>query len=92
MSTSSQTSESISSTQAFTDLVSAIDRHVSSDRAAELLAAFRNAVRVEAFNEAAVELTNLPLWYTADLHADWETGVQEAASRVREMAAKAGAR
>lgn len=49
MSTVSQNPRSISSTQAFTDLVSAIDRSVSPDRAAELLADFRS----EVFREAA---------------------------------------
>lgn len=48
MSTVSQNPQSISSTQAFTDLVAAIDRSVSPDRAAELLADFRAEVLREA--------------------------------------------
>lgn len=48
---SSQTPERLSSTQAFTDLAAAIDRRVSSDRAADLLANFRSAVRAEAAAE-----------------------------------------
>lgn len=86
MSESSQNFQRTSSTEAFADLVNALDCSVSPYQAAELLAAFRNAVRAEAFTEAATELTNLPFWYTADLHEDWETGVQEAAKRMQEKA------
>lgn len=48
MSTSSQHAKSISDTEAFTALVAAIDRNVSTDRAAELLADFRAEVLREA--------------------------------------------
>lgn len=44
MSAFSQNPQPISSTRAFTDLAAAIDRGVSADRAAELLANFRAAV------------------------------------------------
>ncbi|NUP15428.1 MAG: hypothetical protein HOZ81_04855 [Streptomyces sp.] len=52
MSSSSQNPAPVSTSQAFADLAAAIDRRVSSDRAAELLANFRTVVRAEAFAEA----------------------------------------
>jgi hypothetical protein len=48
--------------------------------------ALLNAFAADVLRGAARDLTNLPIWYTADLHSDWETGVQEAAKRVEEMA------
>ena len=48
MSSSSQNPQPVSSTRAFADLAAAIDRRVSSDRAAELLANFRTAILAEA--------------------------------------------
>jgi hypothetical protein len=51
VSSSSQNPDRVSTSRAFVDLAAAIDRRVSSDRAAELLANFRNAVRAEAAAE-----------------------------------------
>lgn len=51
MPSSSQTPPPVSSTRAFADLAAVIDRRVSSDRAAVLLANFRNAVLAEAAAE-----------------------------------------
>jgi len=50
--TRNETATPVSSTRAFADLAAAIDRRVSSDRAAELLADFRTAVRAELLAEA----------------------------------------
>ncbi|MDQ0758773.1 hypothetical protein [Streptomyces canus] len=48
MSSSSQNLEPVGTTQAFVDLAAAIDPSVSSDQAADLLYAFRIAVRAQA--------------------------------------------
>ncbi|MEU9777737.1 hypothetical protein [Streptomyces sp. NPDC047968] len=44
-----------------------------------------------AFTAAATDLTHMPLWYTPDPGADWETGIQGAATRVARLAEAAGA-
>jgi hypothetical protein len=78
---SSQNTNPVSTTRAFVDLAGAIDRNVSSDRAAELLANFRTAVRAEHRAEVLSEV------------ADWlyEVGEKEAAYLLRTVDVPGGA-
>jgi hypothetical protein len=82
LSTSSQHTKSISDTEAFKALVAAIDRNVSPDRAAELLADFRNAVRSETFASAANFLAEIgtPIHGERTQH---DVGVMYASERLR---------
>jgi hypothetical protein len=52
VSSSSQKPAPVSTTRALADLAAVIDLSVSSEQAAELIEAFRSAVRAEAFREA----------------------------------------
>jgi len=78
----SQNPRSISPTKAFTDLVSAIDRNVSPDRAAELLADFRAAVQSETYASAANFLAEIgtPIHGERTQH---DVGVMYASERLR---------
>ncbi|MFE9736193.1 hypothetical protein ACFYO9_37705 [Streptomyces sp. NPDC005863] len=75
MSTSSH-AKSISDTKAFTALVAAIDRNVSPDRAAELLADFRNAVRTETFASAEIDSTVYRVVQDAETLGTYTTAVE----------------
>ena len=83
MSSSSQNPPPVSATKAFAELAAAIDRRVSTDRAADLLADFRAAVRAEAFAEAAADLDAF--------HDDkttsemYHAGLRSASRRIRNM-------
>ena len=86
MSTSSQPAKPVSGTEAFKALAAAIDRNVSPDRAADLLAAFRDVVRSETYNSAANFLAEIgtPIHGERTQH---DTGVMYASERLRAFGA-----